>query len=50
MRYLVGLPPDIAGDSAGCVISFGDGGEHRMIQRRIANLGFLGEKVAGFPE
>ena len=50
MRDLVGLPADIAGDSAGSVISLGDGREHGVIQRRVADLGLLGEQVAGFPE
>ena len=50
MRDLVGLPADIAGDSARGVISLGDGREHRMIERRVADLGLLGEQVAGFPE
>src|SRR6185312_13999691 len=43
-------PADIAGDPAGGVVSLGDGGEHRMIKRRVADLGFLGEEVPGFPE
>ena len=50
MRYLVGFPAYIAGDPAGGVVSLGDGGERRMIQRRVADLGLLGEQVPGFPE
>ncbi len=50
MRDLVRFPADIAGDSARGVIPLGDGREHRMVQRRVADLGLLGEQVAGFPE
>src|SRR4029077_9994506 len=50
MRYFVGFPAYIAGNPAGGVVSLGYGGEHRMIQRRVADLGLLGEQVPGFPE
>src|SRR5690349_14831993 len=50
MRYLVGLPADIAGDSAGRGVSLGYSGEHRMVERRIADLGLLGEERADCPE
>ena len=50
MRYLVGFPANIAGDPARGVVSLGDGGQHRMVQRRVAYLGLLGQQVTGFPE
>jgi len=50
MSDLVGLPADIAGDSAGGGVPLGDGGEHRVVQRRVADLRLLGEQVADFPE
>ena len=50
MRYLVGFPADVAGDPARGVVSLGDGGQHRMVQRRVAYLGLLGQQVTGFPE
>jgi hypothetical protein len=50
MRYLVGFPANVAGDPAGGVVSLGDGGQHRMVQRRVAYLGLLGQQVTGFPE
>src|SRR6202000_2738907 len=50
MGYLVGLPADVTRDAAARRVALGDGGEHGMIKRRVADLGLLHEQVPGLTE
>jgi hypothetical protein len=49
MGYLVGLPTDVAGDTAAGRVTLGDGGEDGVVKRRVTDLGLFDEQPSRPP-
>ena len=50
MADVRGLAPDVVGDPAPRVPAGRDGAEHGVVERGVADLGLLGQQVAGLAE